>query len=179
MNKAQIVHELLEKYQAFTDYLEPMNQSDFLFAFPHKWSAGQQLDHLIKSTKPLLITVRLPKFVLKLVFGKANRASKTYEGLVEKYQLKLQEGGRASAAFIPPPIDFEQKTALSKQLNQIMATLTKGIAGFTEKDLDTIILPHPLLGKITYREMMYFTICHVLHHQGLIKKALQERSLHL
>jgi len=24
--------------------------------------------------------------------------------------------------------------------------------------------------------MMYFTICHVLHHQGLIKKALLERA---
>lgn len=176
MNKAQIVHELLVKHQAFTDYLEPMNQSDFLFAHPHKWSAGQQLDHLVKSTKPLLISIRLPKFVLKMVFGKANRASKTYEGLVEKYQLKLQEGGRATAAFIPPPIAFEQRSALSNQLNKIIQQLTKGISSFTEKDLDSIILPHPLLGKITYREMMYFTICHVQHHQGLIKKALEERS---
>jgi hypothetical protein len=176
MNKAQILHELQEKHQAFTDYLEPMNQSDFLFAPIQKWSAGQQLDHLVKSTKPLLLSIRLPKFVLKLVFGKANRASKTYEGLVEKYQLKLQAGGRASSPFIPPTIDFTQKTALSKELNSIISKLTKGIAGFTEKDLDTIILPHPLLGKITYREMMYFTICHVLHHQALIKKALQERS---
>lgn len=175
MNKAQIIHELQEKHQAFTNYLEPMNQSDFLFAHPHKWSAGQQLDHLVKSTKPLLLSIRLPKFVLKIVFGKANRASKTYEGLVEKYQLKLQEGGRASAAFIPPPIDFDQKLALSNQLNKIIQQLTKGISSFTEKDLDTIILPHPLLGKITYREMMYFTICHVQHHQDLIKKALQER----
>lgn len=176
MNKAQIIHELQEKHLAFTDYLATMNQSDFLFAKPEKWSAGQQLDHLVKSTKPLLLSIRLPKFVLKLVFGKANRASKTYDGLVEKYQLKLQEGGRASAAFIPPPIDFEEKARLSNQLNQIIATLTKGIASFTEKDLDTIILPHPLLGKITYREMMYFTICHVLHHQALIKKALLERA---
>lgn len=176
MNKAQIIHELLEKHLAFTDYLEPMNQSDFLFAHPQKWSAGQQLDHLVKSTKPLLISIRLPKFVLKLVFGKANRASKTYEGLVEKYQLKLQEGGRATAAFIPPPIYFEQKQALSNQLNKIIQQLTKGISSFTEKDLDTIILPHPLLGKITYREMMYFTICHVQHHQGLIKKVLQEKA---
>jgi hypothetical protein len=175
MNKAQIIHELLEKHVVFTDYLATLNQSDFLFAHSQKWSAGQQLDHLVKSTKPLLLSVRLPKFVLKLVFGKANRPSKTYDGLVEKYQQKLLEGGRASAAFIPPPIDFEQKSALSNQLNQIIATLTKGFAGFTEKDLDTIILPHPLLGKITYREMMYFTICHVQHHQGLIKKALQER----
>ena len=59
MNKAQIVHELLEKHQAFTDYLEPMNQSDFLFAHPHNWSAGQQLDHLIKSTKPQIFQFQL------------------------------------------------------------------------------------------------------------------------
>jgi hypothetical protein len=35
---------------------------------------------------------------------------------------------------------------------------------FSEDDLDSIRLPHPLLGKLTVREMLYFAVYHVGHH---------------
>ena len=34
----------------------------------------------------------------------------------------------------------------------------------SEHKLDRCILPHPLLGKLTLREMIYFTIYHMEHH---------------
>ena len=37
-----------------------------------------------------------------------------------------------------------------------------------EEDLDNYILPHPLIGKTTIREMLYFTIYHVQHHHKAI-----------
>ena len=39
----------------------------------------------------------------------------------------------------------------------------------TESDLDKYILPHPLLGKVTLREMLYFTIHHNEHHLELLR----------
>ena len=36
-------------------------------------------------------------------------------------------------------------------------------------DLDRYLLPHPLLGKITLREMLYFTTFHIQHHQQTIE----------
>ena len=36
-----------------------------------------------------------------MVFGKANRASKDYAGLITKYKTKLQAGGKASGRFVP------------------------------------------------------------------------------
>lgn len=39
-------------------------------------------------------------------------------------------------------------------------------------ELDKYILPHPLLGKLTIREMMYFTIYHVEHHKKLTERGL-------
>jgi hypothetical protein len=35
---------------------------------------------------------------------------------------------------------------------------------WSEDDLDNHRLPHPLLGKLTVREMLFFTLYHIQHH---------------
>jgi hypothetical protein len=154
-----------------------LTEKEYLFALPEKWSAGQQLDHLVRSTKPLILAVRLPHFILQLVFGKANRPSKSYDELVEKYLHKIKAGAKATGNFIPPPVGFDKKENLIKELNAIVAKINKGLTNFSEAELDECILPHPLLGKITIREMIYFTIYHVDHHHFIIDKTLEE-NLH-
>jgi hypothetical protein len=39
-----------------------------------------------------------------------------------------------------------------------------------DPQLDKYIAPHPLLGKITLRELGYFTIHHMYHHLESIQK---------
>jgi len=46
----------------------------------------------------------------------------------------------------------------------------KKIKNYNEANLDKYIIPHPLLGKLTLREMLFFTIHHNEHHLDLIKK---------
>ena len=41
---------------------------------------------------------------------------------------------------------------------------TERLGNWSEKDLDKYKLPHPLLGKLTVREMLFFTIYHNEHH---------------
>jgi hypothetical protein len=145
-----------------------------MFNRNEKWTAGQQLDHLIRAVKPLTQGFILPSFVFGLLFGKSNRPGKTYEELVEKYKQKLAAGGRASGRFIPPPILLSQKRDLVIKLNKLAAKLASQVSRLSEQDMDTYILPHPLLGKLTLREMMYFTIYHVEHHQENIKTELEK-----
>jgi len=45
----------------------------------------------------------------------------------------------------------------------------------SETALDLYILPHPLLGKITLREMLYFTAYHVYHHQTIVERDLKNK----
>jgi hypothetical protein len=111
------------------------------------------------------MAMQLPKFVFGMLFGKANRPSKTYDELVAKYRKKLDEGGKAHGRYLPTKVSFsnQQKTeiALQKSVN----SLCKNLGDYSEVQLDHFILPHPLLGKITIREMMYFTIYHSQHHK--------------
>ena len=103
------------------------------------------------------------------MFGKTNRPSKTFDELVAKYKVKLAAGGRASRPFIPPFISFEKKDELIKKYTLQKQKLIAKIERQSEKDLDVYILPHPLLGKVTLREMLYFTIHHNDHHLELLR----------
>jgi len=172
LDKPQIISALNEKVDAFNNYIAPLNKEQFEATPNGKWSAGQNLDHLIRAIKPLQLAYGLPKFVLLILFGRTNRPSRTYDELVTKYKTKLAAGGKASRPFIPPTINFEKKDVLVKKYNKQKLKLISKIEKQSEKELDVYILPHPLLGKVTLREMLYFTIHHNEHHLGLLKNRL-------
>jgi hypothetical protein len=175
MTKQQIIQLLQEKHNAFIAYIQTLSAEEFLYAPEGKWTAAQQLDHIHKSVKPLTQAMGYPKFVPRLLFGKANRPSKTYEELINRYNEKLSLGGRASGRFVPPTIAASQKDALIKLIVASVNNLCKRIEKFSEMELDNMILPHPLLGKITIREMLYFTAYHVEQHENFIKRDLNNK----
>ena len=170
MNKQEIINKFVENHKIFIGYINTLDEAKFTHSKEDKWTAGQQLDHIYRSVSPLTIIFSLPKFIAKLVFGKANRPSITYEEVINKYQKKLQEGGRASGRFVPKEIPFRAKDGLVKKLKKTLNILANQLDRFDEKQLDQIIIPHPLLGKMTVREMMYFTIYHVEHHREITVK---------
>ena len=168
-DKPQIIFALNEKVEAFNKYIAPLGKDQFEATPNNKWSAGQNLDHLIRAIKPLQLAYGLPKFALLILFGKTNRPSRTFDELVTKYKTKLAAGGKASGPFIPPTIRFDQKDELIKKYSLQKQRLINKIEKQSESDLDKYILPHPLLGKVTLREMLYFTIYHNEHHLELLK----------
>ncbi len=174
MTKQQINNELSERHKAFTSYIQMLNENDFTFSKGNKWTAGQQLDHIFRSVSPLVQVFMLPKFVPGLLFGKANRSSKSYDELVSRYKEKLAKGGIATGAFVPPSISYDKKEKLCKQVNSKVEKLCKQVNSFSEQQLDEYILPHPLLGKLTVREMLYFTMHHVDQHLEITKKNLEK-----
>ena len=175
MQKDQLATLLKNSHAEFFGLLESLNDEDFYYAPVGKWSAAQQLDHIARSVSPVNMAMGLPKFILKWKFGVANRSSKTYEGLTEKYTRKLQEGGKASGRFVPPPVSADQKEKLLSQLDTVVNKLCNKTGKHSEEALDKYILPHPLLGKLTLREMLYFTAYHVQHHKELVEKGLAGR----
>tara|TARA_R110000796_G_scaffold231631_2_gene349608 strand:+ start:40644 stop:41171 length:528 start_codon:yes stop_codon:yes gene_type:complete len=169
MEKDQIKNRLTSVYSNFVNSCNSLAKDEFEYAPEGKWSAGQQMEHLIKSTSPLNQAMALPKFLIKLKFGKANRPSKNFDQLVERYKEKLALGGVAGAAFSPQKVDFHKKEKLINQLQSNIESINQKLDKWTEAQLNEFILPHPLLGKLTVREMMYFTIHHADHHRNLIK----------
>jgi hypothetical protein len=164
MEKHELKALLLLQHGNYIKSIQSLNAGQLLIANPGKWNAVQLLDHIVKSVSPVSTALSLPAFLLRLIFGTANRKSRSYEELVARYHSKLKAGGRASGRFVPPQkTDSVEK--LSANLTKVVHVLTRRIDRFSETQLDQLILPHPLLGKLTLREMLYFTIYHVQHHQ--------------
>ena len=161
MDKQTIKNQLYENHNSFISYLETLTEEEFLNSKNDKCTVGQQLEHIYLGVKPVRQIFSLPKFLLKLIWGQANRKSKSYEDLVKKYLQKLENGGRATGRFIPKTESIEKGNKLKVDLKNEVVKLTTKLDKLTEDEFDKYILPHPLLGKLTMREMLYFTIYHV------------------
>ena len=164
MKKQEILEKLSENYRSFGEMIAGLSENDFTFSKPGKWTAGQQLEHLCKSVKPLARGLLMPTIGIAAMFGKSERPSISYEELVKNYQAALAAGGRATGRFVPSPVEISRKETLQKELIDTVESLSQRIGKFGEDDLDKLLLPHPLLGKLTLREMLMFMIYHAEHH---------------
>lgn len=166
--------KLNEASAAFTAYCSSLTNEQFFLQPPEKWSAAQQVRHLIKATDTARLAFTLPKFMVRIVGGKPNRASRSYDELVAKYKLKLEQGGRASGRYIPKPIlPSYGKEKLLNEFNRSMEKFAEALRkNWKEEQPDQYLAPHPLMGRITLRELCYFTIYHTYHHKENITRML-------
>ncbi len=173
MDKTSLPNFLQNQHTAFLHAIRDLSDADFMVANNGKWTAGQQTEHIVRTLGPVASAFGLPAWALRLIFGKANRPSRTYEALVEKYQQKLVGGYQISSRFLPPPVPLEQRETLARQVEKQVKQLQRRLLGFSENQLDTLLLPHPLLGKLTLREMLYFAAYHVEHHHKQVQQNLK------
>ena len=162
----------LQASAAFKLYSQSIPAQLFFQQPEGKWSPAQQTKHLITSTNMARLAFVLPGFMVRLIGGKPNRPSRSYDELVNRYHTKLAEGGQASGRYIPKPIP--EGTGREKWLRKYEQSMIKMAAVIgkikNEERLDQYLAPHPLLGKITLRELAYFTIYHSHHHLETIRK---------
>ncbi|MBT8393920.1 MAG: DinB family protein [Bacteroidia bacterium] len=172
MHKDGIVQALEEKHKVLLNWLE--NHDDKWESGPEgKWTAGQQALHLLQSIKMLNNALTLPKFILKFKFGKANRPIRDYRTVVNRYHERLKE---ANGATFGPSINMrlpklKEKSYLIDRLQVENKKLQYKTNKWSDKQLDSYVLPHPLMGKMPVRELIMWTAYHVEHHT----KTLQDQ----
>jgi len=168
----EITQQLQAAEEKFSKFCSSLSDEQFFHQPEGKWSPAQQVKHLIISANKTRLAYTLPKFIVRWYTGKPNRPSRTYDELVAKYKMKLEQGGKASGPFIPKPIPASYgKNKMLNQFKQSIEKLSKAIISTRkEEQLDNYLAPHPLLGKITLRELGYFTIHHTYHHLESIQK---------
>lgn len=173
-NKEEIIAGLEDKSLALIKWVSEQDKDMFCVSVDKKWSTAQQLSHLTKSIKPLVMILRKPKFVMKLLFGTSNRETRSYQTVIQKYNTKLELGGEATNPYRPKSFVASDKKRLLDKYAAYTEKLERLVNRCSESELDKYILPHPLLGKLTLREMMFFTIHHTQHHSDSIKKLYGE-----
>ena len=154
-------------------YWSAFDGPTFFAKLGEAWSPAENVRHLVKSTRPVTKALKLPRIALWVMFGRPKRASVPYDALVERYHGLLAAGGNAGR-FAPSSreeVDLEARRAeILAQRTEVFRALRAAIARWPDAALDRSQLPHPLLGKLTVREMLYFTLYHQLHHMGVVER---------
>ena len=166
--KIEVINALKDSNECVTKWFTEIPAEDFFARHGEVWSASDNMDHLIKSHEPITKALRLPKFTLQAMFGKPAKTSVTYEELCEIYRDAIAKGGQAFGRYLPeqqiPPDPEKAKSDLLNQFSKACAELASVVEKWEENELDRYFLPHPLIGKLTIREMLFFTIYHNLRH---------------
>ena len=171
LSKKEIIERLNKQTSALANWYNDKPSERMESGPEGAWTAGQHLLHMIKSTKPLAVGAGYPRLILRVKFGKVLEPSLSYEDLVKKYTDAIAAGGQATGVYVPREVTKEERELLVKRFKTEMSVLVNNLHKWSEKNLDNTAVPHPLIGKLTFREMLYFTIYHMEHHL----KILQER----
>ena len=135
-----------------------------------KWSVAENVEHLFLAVKPLVGLFGKPEVMLAN-WGKSSGRSASYDEVVARYLEKV--GNVGVNAFITSPDNMAtSKQELIENLRSINDKFLARASLFTEQELDTYQVPHPLIGLLTCREFLYFTHYHTLRHCDTIKKLM-------
>ncbi len=169
--KGEILTGLKNANGKVTKWFEGISASDLFIRQKETWSASDNVDHLIRAHKPIIKALNLPRVVLHTMFGKPNRESISYNALCSLYRDKIAKGGVASGSYLPdqqqPGNPEAAKREILERWSSVSAELIARAEKWEESELDLYQLPHPLLGNLSVREILYFTLYHNLRHASL------------
>jgi len=179
--KDKLSASLREAGREVEDYFASISLDIFFKRCLDKWSPAENLLHLIKSVSPVAKAMKMPKWILRILFGRPKAASRQYDQIKEIYQRALADGLKAPERFVPLieeiQINPEQfKNGLVEKWKEKAGEIAGALQGWNEEELDQYVLPHPALGKLTIREILLFTLHHNQHHINNVQKLLSRQN---
>ena len=139
------------------------------------WAPVDQVRHLTKSIRAVNQGLVLPRPLLALFFGLARGGTmRSFQALRERYKEVLANGGSAGGyaprALGESDATEERRAGIMAEHAAVVAQFAATIERWPERSLDRYQLPHPLLGKLTVREMAQFTLLHNVHHVAVAER---------
>jgi hypothetical protein len=174
----EILEALADAERDTAGFFESLTPDEWSQRVASAWTPAEHLDHLNIACSAVARGFSMSRLLLRIRFGRAHQSSRTFEGLRDNYRALLKGGAGAAGRFIPEREELteEQRAvrhgALLARWQRVNARLRAALAGWSERDLDRIQLPHPILGKIAAREMLFFAIYHASHHVAAAKTRL-------
>ena len=84
----------------------------------------------------------------------------------------MEGAAKSPSIYIPKPVLFESKNHLIQKHQLLNEAFIDKFNHHSDNALDRYRLPHPILGKVTLRELASFTSFHTIHHYELLKSKL-------
>jgi len=164
-------HQISEINKALEDVfkqllvdIEGIEQEQWLEKPGEKWSMAEIMQHLIKSNFPVSSGLK-PPYERLGAFGNPKDASWGYEHIFEQYSAAvIGPGFKAPPNVSALPEEDLTKETLKNNWKTIAQKMSDRLEQWNEADLDKYAMPHPVLGALSVRQMLFFTHLHTVHH---------------
>lgn len=154
MTKYDIEPILDNKHIELFEWVNKQSDQSWTQGLNEKWTVGQHILHIVDVIQLLNKAFEYSQFLLRYKFGKSNRPSRSYDALVKRCKEKLHLHKEKAKTFHKnlriPKIAERQKLLVVLQFEN--KKLQARVHQWKNKDLDTLLIPHPLMGKMTMRE---------------------------
>lgn len=173
MERDQIADLICKNNDRLIQWLQDHDDEKWESGPKDKWTTGQQALHLLQAVKPINTALSLPRFIVRFKYGKTNRAVRTYEQVVQRYKERLEQA--KGATFEPSknmkPPSLRDKRYLIDRLQMEHKKMEYKTRHISDKNLDDLVLPHPLMGKMPVREMLMWFAYHIEHHYNQLQSS--------
>jgi hypothetical protein len=174
----KLLEALSSEERDVADFFGSLSRDEFVLRVADAWTPAEHLHHLNTAASAVARGFSISPWILRLRFGRARQPSRSFVELRDDYRARLAKGGRARGRFVPareqlvPDQIASRQAQLLARWHRVNARLTTALERWGDHNLDRIRLPHPILGKITAREMAFFIIYHGHHHIAAAKSRL-------
>ncbi|GAB3773814.1 DinB family protein [Spirosoma horti] len=156
--------------QSFIGWTDGLTDEQFWAKPGGKWSVAEGIQHLYLSARPVARLLAGPREVLDQ-WGRADTPSRSYQEIALAYRMVLATGVKAPESMLPRTDDMQlSRVELVERFRSIYQSLIDATDNWSANELDEYCIPHPVLGKLTVQEMLYFTSLHTEHHRELMQK---------
>lgn len=172
MTRQELTQQFYQQHRELINYITGLSEEDYHYRKPDKWTAEQQLLHIELCLQPLAQALSSKEYLAQK-FGTIDRERMDYDKVRSVYVERLSSGGKAPERFVPSDTAVNDKILLANSVDTLAQTICKQLESYSDEELNTLVLPHPLLGMITVREMFYLMTYHATHHQKQVEQNLQ------
>jgi hypothetical protein len=177
---AQIRAALRSAERAVGAFFGTLSDADLFHRVPGQWSPMDDLRHITRTAGGLARGLEKPKLLLRLRFGRAKAPAASYVELARRGMAALEGGFVAVPAHVPAAEEVVDRASYreDKLHNWAAANadLQAALGGWSDRQIDHIMLPHPALGRLSVREMLYNAHMHHFHHIDVARLRVADRA---
>jgi uncharacterized damage-inducible protein DinB len=168
--RPEIITALVAAEREVAEFFGALPDDEFVQRVGEAWTPAEHLRHLCIAMGAVARGLAVPRWLLRLRFGRARAPSRAYDVVRETYRASLGRGAGATGRFVPrrenlsPARAADCRKDLLARWSRVNGALRAALEQWSEADLDRTRMPHPILGPLTVREMLFFTLYHDGHH---------------
>jgi hypothetical protein len=170
----EILEALESNARSIVEFFSGLPERHFFDGDPEHWGPAHHLRHLTEasiSVERALRSKTLPLHPAGLSRTYPEVRDAATASLEATPKDRLLEMGRT----VVIPAGSRQRDVVEAFM-AASAALRDAATTWTEHAMDRHALPHPLMGRLTVREMLLFFVVHERHHLKIVRTRLEARS---